>query len=200
VKAGKIQPLIIKMKLWPQQIMIPKHWCLLNLAKRNLTIGKALNLARNKCKGVLSDSVVKRIQKNRKVVDNIVHHQKIVYGINTGFGPLCTTLIDEHDTKKLQHNLLMSHSVGIGNFIDTEIAKLMLILKVHSLAMGYSGISLKTLHRIMWHIENDVIPCVPSQGSVGASGDLAPLSHLFLPLVGLGQVFTTMRLLMLPKF
>jgi len=154
-----------------------------------MTIGRALNLVRGLEKGILTPPVREKVQKNRDVVENIVHKQKVVYGINTGFGPLCTTLIDEEDTKKLQYNLLMSHSVGVGNLVDREIAKLMMILKVHSLAKGYSGIAIETLERIIWHIENDIIPCVPEQGSVGASGDLAPLSHLFLPLIGLGSVW-----------
>ncbi len=111
-----------------------------------------------------------------------------VYGINTGFGPLCTTSISKEETKTLQSNILKSHSVGVGKPINTEIAKLMLILKVHALAKGFSGIGVATLERIIWHIENDAIPVVPSQGSVGASGDLAPLSHLFLPLIGLGKI------------
>jgi histidine ammonia-lyase len=153
-----------------------------------LTIGRAINLVRGLEKGILTPSVLEKIQKNRDVVENIVRKKRVVYGINTGFGPLCTTLIGEEDTKKLQYNLLMSHSVGVGNLVDQEIAKLMMILKVHSLAKGYSGISTETLNRILWHIENDIIPCVPEQGSVGASGDLAPLSHLFLPLIGLGSV------------
>ena len=121
-------------------------------------------------------------------VRNIVEKGHPVYGINTGFGPLCTTKISKEETQILQTNILQSHSVGVGKPIDKEIAKLMLILKVHSLAKGFSGISESTLDRIMWHIENDAIPIVPSQGSVGASGDLAPLSHLFLPLIGLGKV------------
>jgi histidine ammonia-lyase len=154
-----------------------------------MTIGRALNLARGIDKGVLTAEVRARVNKNREVVEQIVHKQKVVYGINTGFGPLCTTLIGEEDTKKLQYNLLMSHSVGVGNPIDKEIAKLMMILKVHALCKGYSGIALETVERILWHIENEIIPCVPEQGSVGASGDLAPLSHLFLPLIGMGKVW-----------
>jgi histidine ammonia-lyase len=154
-----------------------------------LTIGTAILLSKGKIAGILSPETRANVQKNREVVENIVHHQKIVYGINTGFGPLCTTLIGEEDTKKLQYNLLMSHSVGVGDNIDPQIAKLMLILKVHALAQGFSGIAVETLDRIIWHIENDVIPCVPEQGSVGASGDLAPLSHLFLPLIGVGNVW-----------
>ncbi|MDO9154451.1 MAG: histidine ammonia-lyase [Paludibacter sp.] len=154
-----------------------------------LNIGKALNLARGLEKGILTSSVREKVNKNREVVEKIVRKQKIVYGINTGFGPLCTTLIGEEDTRKLQYNLLMSHSVGVGKFIDPEIATLMIILKVHALCKGYSGIAIETVERIIWHIENKVIPCIPEQGSVGASGDLAPLSHLFLPLIGMGKVF-----------
>lgn len=154
-----------------------------------LTIGIALDIARGEIQGVVSPHARARVNRNRRVVERIVHKQKIVYGINTGFGPLCTTLIDEEDTRKLQYNLLMSHSVGVGNFIDPEIAMLMMILKVHALCKGYSGIALETVERILWHIEKKLIPCVPEQGSVGASGDLAPLSHLFLPLIGLGQVW-----------
>ena len=154
-----------------------------------LTIGTALKLARNNIKGVLTPETISRVQANRDVVLKIVHKKKVVYGINTGFGPLCTSLISKEDTKKLQYNLLMSHSVGVGNFIDKEIAKLMLILKLHALCKGYSGIAVETVERILWHIENDIIPCVPEQGSVGASGDLAPLSHLFLPLIGMGKVW-----------
>lgn len=153
-----------------------------------MSVGIALDIARGNIKAYLCDEVKAIVSKNREVVESIVHKQKIVYGINTGFGPLCTTLIGEQDTKKLQYNLLMSHSVGVGNFIDTEIAKLMMILKVHALAKGFSGIALPTVERIIWHIENNVIPCVPEQGSVGASGDLAPLSHLFLPLIGMEKV------------
>jgi histidine ammonia-lyase len=153
-----------------------------------LRAGIALNISKHKTKGIISKTALKKIQQNRSAVKNIVKSQKIVYGINTGFGPLCTTLINEHDTKKLQYNLLMSHSVGVGEPVSPEIAKLMMILKVHSLAKGFSGISVKTLERILWHINYDVIPVVPSQGSVGASGDLAPLAHLFLPLIGLGNV------------
>lgn len=88
----------------------------------------------------------------------------------------------------MQENLLKSHSVGVGSPIEFEIAKLMLILKVHALSMGYSGISLEVVERICWHINNNFIPYVPKKGSVGASGDLAPLAHLFLPIIGLGYI------------
>ncbi len=167
-----------------------------NYGEDFLTIGLALDITEGKIKGVLSSDTMNKVQKNRDVVENIVHQKKVVYGVNTGFGPLCTTLIDEEDTKKLQYNLLMSHSVGVGDLIDRQISKLMLILKVHSLSKAYSGIAPSTLERIIWHIENDIIPCVPEQGSVGASGDLAPLAHLFLPLIGSGKVWVKGRVKM----
>jgi histidine ammonia-lyase len=150
-----------------------------------MSIGLALDINCGKVKTCLSDEAKFKVEKNRKIIESIVHSHKTVYGVNTGFGPLCTSSISEEQTKTLQYNLLTSHSVGVGDLLPVEISKLMLILKVHALSYGYSGISLPTLERIIWHIEHDVIPCVPSQGSVGASGDLA---HLFLPLIGLGKV------------
>ena len=154
----------------------------------HLTAGIALEIARGKIKGQISKSTRKKIETSNEVVTTIVERGLPVYGINTGFGPLCTTKISKTETKILQNNILQSHSVGVGQPIDTEIAKLMLVLKAHSLAQGFSGIAAATLDRIIWHIDNDAIPIVPSQGSVGASGDLAPLSHLFLPLIGLGKI------------
>ena len=153
-----------------------------------LTAGIALAIASGKTHGRLSNETLKKVSVNRKIVENIVEKGEAVYGINTGFGPLCTTKISKAETKILQTNILKSHSVGVGAPISGEIAKLMLILKAHSLAKGHSGIAVTTLERILWHLKNDAIPVVPSQGSVGASGDLAPLSHLFLPLIGLGKV------------
>ena len=153
-----------------------------------LTSGKALAISNGEISVVLSDETRQKIDKSWSIVQRIVEKGHPVYGINTGFGPLCTTKISKSETNILQTNILQSHSVGVGDPIAKDIAKLMLILKAQSLAKGFSGIALKTLERIIWHIENDAIPIVPSQGSVGASGDLAPLSHLFLPLIGLGKV------------
>ncbi len=156
--------------------------------EEELSCSLALGIARGTAQGQLSHTARKRVRESKLVVENIVEKGQAVYGINTGFGPLCTTNISKEETKILQTNILKSHSVGVGKPIKTELAKLMLILKIHSLARGYSGIAEETLDRILWHIDNDAIPLVPSQGSVGASGDLAPLAHLFLPLIGLGKV------------
>lgn len=149
----------------------------------------ALHIAQGKVKGILKESTKKGIRQSAEYVATIVESGKVVYGINTGFGSLCTTIINPKDTHRLQENILKSHAVGVGEPIEESLSKLMLILKVHALSKGFSGVQLSTIERIIWHIENDVIPVVPKQGSVGASGDLAPLSHLFLPLIGLGKVF-----------
>ncbi len=154
-----------------------------------LTAGKALQIARGELRGKLGRICRQKVRKSRSIVKRLANGTEAVYGINTGFGPLCDTMISAEDTSKLQYNILKSHSVGVGNPIPKEIAKLMLILKMQSLAQGFSGIALTTLERIQWHIENDIIPIVPEKGSVGASGDLAPLAHLFLPLIGLGKVW-----------
>ena len=156
--------------------------------KDRLTAGSALALARGEMKGVLDLDTIQKIQQSASTVSTLLERKgEAVYGVNTGFGPLCTVMIPQKDVLALQRNLLISHSVGVGCLCDALIVKLMLITKVHALSFGYSGITLETLERILWHIDHDVIPVVPSQGSVGASGDLAPLSHCFLPLIGLGE-------------
>lgn len=157
--------------------------------KDKLTVGKAIAVASGKIVALIDEEAVKKINASQKHVLNIVADKKTVYGINTGFGILANTPISEEDTATLQYKILQSHSVGVGDPVPVEIAKLMLITKVHSLAQGYSGVQLSTLERIIWHIENNVLPVVPEKGSVGASGDLAPLAHLFLPLIGLGECF-----------
>jgi len=160
-----------------------------NYGTNHLTIGICLDIAAGNTRGIINADADKAIRASWGEVAKIVHAQKPVYGINTGFGPLCDTHISEADTSLLQSNILKSHSVGVGKPIPREIAKLMLITKVHALAQGFSGVAPDTLTRIIWHIDNDVVPIVPEKGSVGASGDLAPLSHLFLPLIGLGEVY-----------
>lgn len=159
-----------------------------NYGEDRLTAGIALEIANGNLRGKINEKISSKIEKSFQSVRSIVERKDTVYGVNTGFGSLCKTKISPEDTAKLQYNILRSHSCGVGENIDTEIAKLMMILKVHALSFGFSGVARSTLDRIIWHIDHDVISVVPSQGSVGASGDLAPLSHLFLPLIGLGYV------------
>jgi histidine ammonia-lyase len=160
-----------------------------NYGKDILTVSLVLELVKGQKKGQIAKETIEKIQQSSLWVQEIAESEEVVYGINTGFGPLCDTKISESQTSQLQHNLLISHSVGVGEPISQELAKTMLICKLHSLCMGYSGIKLVTVERIRWMIEHEIIPLVPAKGSVGASGDLAPLSHLFLPLIGLGEVF-----------
>lgn len=159
-----------------------------NYGEDHLTSGIALSIAKGATKGVLSETAREAVRKSANDVKTIADGDMAVYGINTGFGPLCTTQISKTETGTLQKNLLMSHAVGLGDPIRDEIAKLMMILKVHALAKGFSGVQESTIDRIIFHIDKNIIPLVPEQGSVGASGDLAPLSHLFLPLIGMGKV------------
>ena len=160
-----------------------------NYGSGHLTSGIALAIANGKIKGILSPEAITRINQSQQNVQDIINEKRTVYGINTGFGILANTSISDDDTRLLQYKILQSHSVGVGEPVSPEISKLMLITKVHALAKGYSGVQLSTLERIIWHVDNDVLPVVPEKGSVGASGDLAPLAHLFLPLVGLGEVY-----------
>lgn len=160
-----------------------------NLGVDSLTIQKVVDICAGETKVVLNSEARERVRESANSVSKIVESGNTVYGVNTGFGPLCSTIISKKDTAKLQDNLLRSHSVGVGKPIENHLAKTMMILKAHNLSVGYSGIKEETLNRIIFFIENDIIPEVPEQGSVGASGDLAPLAHLFLPLIGLGKVF-----------
>ncbi len=137
----------------------------------------------------LNEESKQQIIKSQENVQKIIDSGQVVYGINTGFGPLCDTQISADETRQLQHNLLISHAVGVGNPIKKELSKTMLIAKAHALSKGYSGVTLAIVERILLMVEKDIIPVVPEKGSVGASGDLAPLSHLFLPLIGEGKVW-----------
>ncbi|MFH1851117.1 MAG: histidine ammonia-lyase [Candidatus Neomarinimicrobiota bacterium] len=165
-----------------------------NYGEQQLTPRIALDIARGKCVGQITAATREKIERSCRIVDKIVAGTQAVYGINTGFGPLCTTPISAADTERLQANILRSHSAGVGDPVPVEIARLMLILKIQALAKGHSGIRPATLERIIWMVDNNITPVVPSQGSVGASGDLAPLAHLFLPLIGLGEIHAGARI------
>ena len=153
-----------------------------------LTVAKCMQILNKEIQTEISEKAQKNLLASAKRVENIVNSDRTVYGVNTGFGPLCTVKISKEETRKLQENILKSHAVGVGENLGDDLVRLMLLTKIHALAKGYSGIRLETVERIKFFLDNDILPCVPEQGSVGASGDLAPLSHLFLPLIGLGKV------------
>lgn len=127
------------------------------------------------------------VAKTRAVVEKALSDGEAHYGINTGFGALKNKRIEPEKLEQLQENLLLSHAVGVGAPVSKEISRLILQLKVHALGLGCSGVSESTFERLLRFVELDLIPVVPSQGSLGASGDLAPLSHLSLPLIGKGE-------------
>ncbi|MEX2362894.1 MAG: histidine ammonia-lyase, partial [Balneolaceae bacterium] len=127
------------------------------------------------------------IQNSRKIVEEALKKKEAFYGINTGFGVLASKRIGDDQLKQLQRNLVLSHAVGTGDLISKEISRLMLQLKIHALGLGYSGISKETFDRLVHFSDHDLIPVIPEKGSVGASGDLAPLAHMSLPLLGFGS-------------
>ncbi|HEX8562145.1 MAG TPA: histidine ammonia-lyase [Flavobacterium sp.] len=138
----------------------------------------------------LSDEATINIQKCREYLDSKMQsHAEPIYGINTGFGSLYNIKISNENLTKLQENLVMSHACGTGEEVPQEIVKIMLLLKIQSLAYGNSGVQLDTVERLVDFYNNDVFPVVYTQGSLGASGDLAPLAHLSLPLLGEGEVY-----------
>lgn len=138
----------------------------------------------------LSDEAVLNIEKARKYLDDKMKENKNpIYGINTGFGSLCNVKISTENLTKLQENLVMSHACGTGEKISLRIVRLMLLLKIQSLSYGHSGVSLETVNRLIDFYNEDVLPVVYAQGSLGASGDLAPLAHLSLPLIGKGEMY-----------
>lgn len=137
----------------------------------------------------LSEDAIFLIEKCRNYLDKKLENNSTpIYGINTGFGSLCNTEISANDLEKLQENLVTSHACGLGEEAPQDVVKLMLLLKIQGLSYGHSGVQLSTVQRLIDFYNNDVLPVVYQQGSLGASGDLAPLAHLALPLIGAGEV------------
>ena len=152
-----------------------------------LTVSKVIAIAEGTLKAEITKETEGKVKECRRKVEVMANSDVATYGINTGFGPLCDVQISPAETSKLQENLLITHAVGVGNPIEKKLSKIMMICKVQALCQGFSGVRLELIERIIYFIENDLLPVVPEQGSVGASGDLAPLSHLFLPLLGEGE-------------
>ena len=159
------------------------------ISNKRLTIEKVNEIILKGKKLKLSAESEAAIVKCRKFLDSKMEDiGRPVYGVTTGFGSLCNISIPAEDLSQLQHNLVMSHACGTGETVRPEIVKLMLLLKVQSLSYGYSGVQLITVQRLMDMFNNDILPVVYQQGSLGASGDLAPLAHMCLPLIGMGEV------------
>lgn len=154
-----------------------------------LTLERVDEILRKGMKLELSEESKARIIKCREYLDNKMKTQKEpIYGVTTGFGSLCNISISKEQLSQLQKNLVMSHACGVGEEVPHEVVKIMLLNKIQSLSYGNSGVQLQTVERLIEFFNNDILPVVYQQGSLGASGDLAPLAHLCLPLLGLGVV------------
>ena len=159
------------------------------ISNAHLTIERVKAIIINHETLALSEESAQAILKCRKYLDSKMEDiGRPVYGVTTGFGSLCNITIPEDDLSQLQHNLVMSHACGTGDTVRPEIVKIMLLLKIQSLSYGHSGAQLVTVQRLIDMFNNDVLPVVYQQGSLGASGDLAPLAHMSLPLIGMGEV------------
>lgn len=155
----------------------------------HLSVSQIKEILDNHATLKLSKESEEAVIKCRKYLDSKVEDiGRPVYGVTTGFGSLCNITIPEEDLSTLQHNLVMSHACGTGDEVRPEIVKIMLLLKIQSLSYGHSGVQLETISRLIDMFNNDILPIVYQQGSLGASGDLAPLAHMCLPLIGLGEV------------
>ncbi len=160
----------------------------MKLDGKSLTLAKVEVFLSGSVKIELSAESKKRVRKARAIVDKWIATDEVVYGITTGFGEFANVKISHEKLEELQENLIISHSVGVGEPLPPFIVKVMMLLRVNALARGHSGIRLTTLQLLIDMINNNIIPVVPSQGSVGSSGDLAPLSHLVLAMIGKGKV------------
>lgn len=159
-----------------------------HISRSEITIEEVVSIVESEKRLKLSEESAEAISHCRTFLDSFIEKSEVpVYGINTGFGSLCDTTISNEDLSQLQSNLVMSHACGTGKEVPKEIVKLMLFLKIQGLSYGHSGVQLITVNRLIDFYNADALPVVYTQGSLGASGDLAPLAHLSLPLLGLGE-------------
>jgi histidine ammonia-lyase len=155
---------------------------------KEYSLSEIYHFLHDRPKLILSEEIQSQINSSRKVLDDAVLEDKVIYGVNTGFGKLSQVKIPNDKISDLQRNLILSHAVGVGEPIPDDITILIILLKIISLSKGYSGIRLLVVQRLVDMLNNNCLPIIPCQGSVGASGDLAPLSHMTLPLLGVGDV------------
>lgn len=159
------------------------------ISAERLTLGRVRAIIENRIPLALSEDARQRIIRCRSYLDEkMERNAQPIYGITTGFGSLCNISVGKEDLATLQKNLVMSHACGTGERVPREIVRLMLFLKAQSLSYGHSGVQLETVERLIDLYNLDLLPVVYQQGSLGASGDLAPLAHLSLPLIGLGEI------------
>src|SRR6187431_1740855 len=159
----------------------------LPLTGTDLTIDNVIEVARGRREVALDPTAAERMRASRAVIDRLVDEGATVYGVTTGFGDLADVRIDAADTVALQRNLIRSHAAGVGDPLPDEVVRAMLVLRANALAVGLSGVRVETVELLIAMLNRAVHPVVPSRGSLGASGDLAPLAHLALVLIGEGE-------------
>ncbi len=155
----------------------------------SLTLEDFISVTRGKREVGLSDAAIEAVKKARAVVDRYVEEKKVIYGITTGFGKFADVTIDTEETLDLQRNLIISHACGVGNPLHEDIVRGIILLRINALSKGYSGIRIETLESLIGMLNKGITPFVPEKGSLGASGDLAPLSHVALTLIGEGEAY-----------
>ena len=160
----------------------------LNLIPGKLTLAQLRQVQQGPVQLALDSSAIPAIEKSAACVADVIKQNRVVYGINTGFGLLANTRIKNAELELLQRSIVLSHAAGFGDIMDDSTVRLMMVLKINSLARGFSGIRLAVIEALIKLVNAEVYPCIPKKGSVGASGDLAPLSHMVLPLIGEGEV------------
>jgi len=158
-----------------------------------ITLADLVAISRDHARVAISEDSIERIAKTRKLIEKWVGEEKVIYGITTGFGALSDVIISKEDTAQLQINILMSHSAGVGRPLDEETVRGTMALRIKDFARGHSGISRQTVDHLVTLLNHNICPVMPEKGSVGASGDLAPLAHLGLVLIGLGEAFVDGR-------
>lgn len=154
---------------------------------KSLTIDSVMDVARFGLKVELSDEAREKVEIARRFVDEIVDSKKVVYGITTGFGKFSDVVISKEETQDLQRNLIISHACGVGQPLSEETSRAIMLLRVNNLAKGHSGVRFETINTLIRMLNEGVHPIIPEKGSLGASGDLAPLSHMVLVMLGLGE-------------
>lgn len=160
----------------------------LHLVPGQLTLAQLRQVQQHPVTITLDDSALPGIAASAQTVADVLKQNRVAYGINTGFGLLANTRIKAEELELLQRSIVLSHAAGYGELMDDSSVRLMLVLKINSLARGFSGIRLSVIQALMQLVNAEVYPCIPKKGSVGASGDLAPLAHMVLPLIGEGEV------------
>ena len=159
------------------------------IGMEKMTLEALVSIARDGAKVQLTEASVKRINEARQLIEQWVKEEKSIYGVTTGFGALSDVAISKKDTRQLQQNILMSHSAGTGDMLDEETVRAVMALRIKDFALGHSGIRLETVQHLITILNKGVYPVVPEKGSVGASGDLIPLAHLSLVIIGLGEAY-----------